>query len=54
MFLSHTNPKLCVLVNAIVLDICKITELKKKAAKKKFLQKEFEKEFFILWGFEII
>ena len=33
MFLGHTNPKLCVLVNAIVLYVCKLTELRKKAAK---------------------
>ena len=43
MFLSHTNPKLCVLVNAIVLDICKITEPRKKQLKVEILHdfKEF-------------
>ena len=33
MFLVHTNPKLWVEVNAIVLDLCKITELRKKQLK---------------------
>ena len=33
MFLGHTCPKLWVSVNAIVLDLCKLTELRKKAAK---------------------
>ena len=56
MFLGHTNPKLCVLVNAIVLDICKITEPRKKQLKVKILHdfEEFEKEFLIFWGFKII
>ena len=35
MFLGHTNPKLCVLVNAIVLYVCKLTELRKKQLKVK-------------------
>ena len=49
MFLGHTNPKLCVLVNAIVLDICKITEQRKKQLKVEILH-DF-KEFFNFWGF---
>ena len=30
MFLGHPNPKLCPSVNAIVVNLCKITEPKKK------------------------
>ena len=30
MFLGHTNPKLCVSVNVIVVNLCKITEPRKK------------------------
>ena len=30
IFLGHTIPKLCVLVNAIVINLCKITEPRKK------------------------
>ena len=30
MFLGHTNPDVWVSVNAIVLDSCKMTELRKK------------------------
>ena len=29
MFLGHTNQKLCILVNAIAINLCKITELRK-------------------------
>ena len=43
MFLGHTNPKLCELVNAIVVNLCKITELRKEAVKVEILHnlKEF-------------
>ena len=43
MFLGHTNPKLWVSVNAIVLDVCKLTELRKKQLKIEILYdlKEF-------------
>ena len=33
MFLGHTNPKLCVKANAIVVNLCKITEPKKRQLK---------------------
>ena len=33
MFLGHTNPKLCVSVNAIVVNLSKITVLRKKQIK---------------------
>ena len=36
MFLGHTNPKLCVSVNAMVVHICKITEPRKGNKKLKF------------------
>ena len=53
MFLGHNNPKLCVLVNAIVLDFCKITEPKKKQLKVEILHdfKEFCKELLNFIGF---
>ena len=53
MFLGHTNPKLCVSVNAIVLDFCKITEPRKKQLKVEILHdfKEFCKEFLNFIGF---
>ena len=43
MFLDHTNPKLCVSVNAIVLDLGMITEPRKKQPKVEILHalKEF-------------
>ena len=43
MYLGHTNPKLCVSVNAIVLDLCKITEPRKSSKKVEILHnlKEF-------------
>ena len=43
MFLGHTNAKLCVLVNAIVPDFCKIPEPRKKQLNVEILQdfKEF-------------
>ena len=48
MFLGHTNPKLCVLVNAIVLYVCKLTELRKKQLKVKISNdlKELKKRIF--------
>ena len=48
MFLGLTNPKLWVSVNAVVLDLCKITELRKKQLKVEILHalKEFWKEIF--------
>ena len=52
MFLGHTNPKPCVSVNAIVLDFCKITELRKKQLKVEILHdfKEFcKKKFKLYW-----
>ena len=34
MFLGHNNPKLCILINAIiVVNLCKISELRKKQLK---------------------
>ena len=30
MFLGHTNPKLCVSVNAVIFNLCKITVSRKK------------------------
>ena len=43
MFLGHTNPKLWVAVNTIVLYVCKLTELRKKQLKVEILHdlKEF-------------
>ena len=43
MFLGHPNLKLWVTVNAVVLDLCKITELRKKQLKVEILHalKEF-------------
>ena len=37
MFLGHTNPKLWVSVNAVVLDLCKLTELRKNHLKVEIL-----------------
>ena len=37
MFLGHTNPKLWVSVNAVVLDLCKLTELRKNQLKVEIL-----------------
>ena len=47
MFLGHTNPKSCVTVNAVVFDLCKITDPSKKQLKVEILHalKEFLKEF---------
>ena len=47
MFLGDNSPELCVLVNAIVLDLCKITEPRKKQLNVKILHalKPFLKEF---------
>ena len=44
MFLGHTNPKLWVSVNAIVLYLCKMTEPRKNEVKVTFymLKKNFE------------
>ena len=46
MFLGHTNPKLCILVNDIAVNLCEITELRKKL-KVEILHnlKDFLKEF---------
>ena len=43
MFLAHTNPKLCLSVNAIVLDLCKTIKPRKKQLKVEILHnlKEF-------------
>ena len=43
MFLGHTNPKLWVAVNTIVLYVCKLTELRKRQLKVEILHdlKEF-------------
>ena len=35
MFLGHTNPKLFISVNAVVVNFCKITELRKRKLKVK-------------------
>ena len=40
MFLGHTNPKLWVSVNAIVLYLCKFTEPRKKQLKVEILHAE--------------
>ena len=45
MFLGHTNPKLWVSVNAIVLDVYKITEPRKKQLKVEILHATSIKEF---------
>ena len=49
MFLGHTNPKLCVSVNAIVvnLHVSKINKLRKRQLKVEILHNlnEFRKEF---------
>ena len=47
MFLGHTNPKLFVLVNDIAVNLCEITELRKKKLKVEILHnlKDFLKEF---------
>ena len=37
MFLGHTNPKLCISVNAIVTNLCKITTQRKKQLKVEIL-----------------
>ena len=54
MFLGHTSPKLCVSVNAIVVNTCKITLLRKKQLNVDILHnlKEFLKEIinFILFS----
>ena len=43
MFLGHTNPKLGKSINAIVVNLCKITVLRKKQLKVEILHnlKEF-------------
>ena len=48
MFLGYTSPKLCVSVNAIVVNLCKIIELRKGQLKVEILHnlKEFCKAFF--------
>ena len=51
MFLGLTNPKLCVLVNAIVVNLCEITELRNKQFKVEIIQKNSEKEIIIYFGF---
>ena len=56
MFLGHTNTKVCVLVNAIVLDLCKSLEQKKSRKSKKKVEillylKNCKKNFIILYGF---
>ena len=47
MFLVDNSPELCVLLNAIVLDLCKITEPRKQQLNIKILHalKQFLKEF---------
>ena len=37
MFLGHTNPNLWVSANAVVGDLCKLTELRKKQLKVEIL-----------------
>ena len=37
MFLGLTNPKICILVNAVVDNLCKITELRKRQLKAEIL-----------------
>ena len=53
MFLCYISSKLCLSANATVLDLCSITELRKKTVKNEiFLNlKEFRKSFFILYFF---
>ena len=56
MFLGHTNPKICILVKAIVVNLCKITVLRKRRLKVKILhnlnEKNFENNFEILYDFQ--
>ena len=57
MLLGHTNLKLWVAVNAIVLYVCKLTELRKKQLKVEILHdlKEFLKEFLnFIWLLKLI
>ena len=42
MFLVHTNPKLCISANAIVVNLCKITELRKRQLKVEILHNSKE------------
>ena len=53
MCLCLTNPKLCSSEQAVVLNICKITEPRKRKLKVEILHdlKEFGKEFFNFIGF---
>ena len=53
MFLFQTSPKLCILVNAIVLDFCKTTEPRKKQVKVEILHdfKTFENKNLNFIGF---
>ena len=37
MFLGHTNPKQCMSINAIVVNLCKITEPRKEQLKVEIL-----------------
>ena len=54
MLLGHNNPKLWLSVNAVVLDLCKITEPRKQQLKVEIshAEKNFKKNFFNL-GFKI-
>ena len=53
MFLGYTSPKLCVSVNAIVVNLCKFIELRKGQLKVEILHnlKEFLKHFLLLFEF---
>ena len=52
MFLGHTNPKLCISVNAIVVNLCKITEARKRQLKVEILHssKKIDQNFKILFA----
>ena len=56
MCLCLTNPKLCSMEQAVVLNISKITELRKQKLKVEILHdlKEFWKEFLKFYLFSII
>ena len=56
MFPGHTNPKLCISVNAIVVNLCKINEPSKRQLKGKILYNlyNYEKNFKFYLIFEMI
>ena len=51
MFLDYTNPKICISVIAVGVNLYKITELRKRQLRLKILHnlKEFKKKLFYLF-----